>query len=630
MTSIMDTHFFEQLCQLKTFGTYNYNIFKGLNVCSSEEYLSSTFNKILNNKNHKLTDVNMVRLKSALSEIANRERNKLCQIIINSLNFTTESFREALQNMLNNGTYTNIEFISMYNNYVQNVNNMRTLLKSVYYAFETETESYKNIVIVYSNYLFYYNVVNREYDVGDKKMSLYKLFLNQWNKKNIAEFFALLKISDYFYMFSTKIFEHHASEQNLRDKFFNVELDSVMINSDDTKSNEFLTEIMNVIDKKIRGLNIKLQENDNSNEKETEKQISETCDYVRRGAKICDKVQFMVNYYNNLMSRLEDGTKFQLERQIQDVISAKNHPELYVKMKFCIKDMEDSDIITKKMHSLPLENIKFSSPKYKNVTSSMFNKNICKYFLYRTYAWSQKNDIGAINLPVQLSYYTDIFMNLPKIKNKEANPNLKQKKLYVDYDKSITCFEMKINGKTYNVKASMLQTAILMTIINKKSVSAKQIAEELCVSHLKFLSIPLNSLITIGLISRPSGMSSNDPNIVFSINNDWNTEDTNIDLVLQSKKIKERISNMKTGQPQNKPAQMTQEEETKLKADIIKYLSDGKKSEKVETISEKVKNTPDNVRTVLKQLVEKNILTMKDDLYSCQESSDSDNESDKE
>ncbi len=629
--SIMDTQFFDQLCQLKTFDTYKYDIFKGLNSSSSsEEYLTTTFNKILNSKNLKLTDINMARLKPVLSEFASTERNKLCQIIINSLNLTTESFRETIQTMLNNGKYTNIEFITMYNNYVQNVNNMRTLLKSVYYAFETETETYKNIVIVYSNYLFYYNVVNRQYKIENENLSLYKLFLNQWNKKNISEFFALLKISDYFYMFSTKIFEHHASEQNHRDKFFNVELDSIMINSDDTKSNEFLTEIMNAIDKKIRELNCKLEQNDNSNEKETEKKISETCDYVRRGAILCDKVQFMVNYYSNLLNRLEDGTKFQLERQIQDVISAKNHPELYVKMKFCIKDMEDSDIVTKKMHNLPLENIKFTSPKYKNTTSSMFNKNISKYYLYRTYAWSQKNDIGTVNLPVELSYYTDIFMNLPKIKNKEANPNLKHKKLYVDYDKSVTRFDMKLKGKTYNVKASMMQTAILMLIINKKSISAKQIAEELCVSHLKFLSIPLNSLITIGLVSRPAGVPANDPNIVFSINTDWNQEDTNIDLVLQSKKIKEKIANMKTGQTQNKPPQMSQEEETKLKTDIIKYLSDGKKSEKAEKIIENVKYLPENVRLVLKQLVEKNILTMKDDLYSCQDSTDSDNDSDKE
>lgn len=628
MSNITDTKFFEQFCRLKTFESYNYNIFNGLNRCvNSEEYLASTFDKLLNNNNKKSTDINLGICMHILREMSYGERDKLCQIIIKSLNSATESFREKVQKLLNDEKYTNGEFISMYNNYNQNVYNIRSLLHNCQEVFETEIDSYKNIVIVYSKYLFYYNVINRQYKFGNDNLFLYNLFLRQWDKKNVLDFFELLEISDYFNMFSKKIFENHATDNNPREKFFNVELESIMVNFDETKTDHFLIELMNVINNKIMELNKRMQERNNVKEGEIKRLISKIYNYVGRGIQICDKVQFMVNYYTNLKGRLEEGSRFELERQIQDVISAQNHKELYVKMQFCINDMEDSSILTSKIHDLPVKNIIFASQKYTGTTCDMFNKNICKYFIYRHNAWSQKNDMGTVNLPPQLSYYIDIFINFPEIKNPDKNPSLKHKKISVDYEKSIVNLSLKFNEKKYNIKANILQAAILLTIIKKKSISLKQIIEELCISHIKFISIPLNSLLFVGLILRPKGISPNDQNYVFSINSNWNPDETNIDLVLQSRKIKEKISNMKTGQPQ--VVSLTHEEEVKLKADIIKYLSDGKKSVPIEKIIEDVKNISENLlQSILNSLVEKNVLTKKNNLYSCNEITDSDSDSD--
>lgn len=626
MTSIMNTHFFEQFCHLKTVTAREYTIFQNFGDNSNDEYLTTAIDKIMNSKNQKLLDINMARFRFALSELANKNREVVCQLVINALNKATKSFNTTLQNMINNKTYNNMAFISMYNDYVINVNFLKNLLRPVSFVFETQNDNYKNVIFIYSNYLFYYNVINKQYDVDSQKYSLYNLFLKYWEKKNISELFALLKISNYFFVFSVKVFEHCSSDKNAREKFFNTELDSVLINSDETKSPEFLSEIISTINEIVRELNVALKQKDAK--KDTEKQVKDLIDFVKYGSKICDKTQFMLNYYNNLMLRLEEGSNFKLEKKIQECIDSKYHPELYAKMIFCIKDIEDSNTITKILHSLPLCNIKFTSPKYKNIDPSMFNKDMCNYFLYRTYAWSQKNDIGTINLPVQLSYYTDIFMNLPRIKDKNTNHHLKYKKLFVDYERSNTTFEMKFNNNTYNFKATMLQSAILLTFVNHKSITAKKIAEELCISHLKHVSVPLNSLISIGLVVRPINVPANDPNIVFSINDKWYQEDKNIDLITVGKKIKEKMLIMKSGQ-QPKQLAMTQAEETKLKGDVIKYLSTDKKSEKLETITENVKNSVTNVKTVLDNLVEKNILNKNGDLYSfcCNnESSDSDSE----
>jgi hypothetical protein len=315
---------------------------------------------------------------------------------------------------------------------------------------------------------------------------------------------------------------------------------------DDTKSNEFLIEMMNTINNNMRDLNNKLQQCGNIEEKEIVELFSETCDYVRRGAKICDNVQFMTKYYNNLMFRLENGSHFKLEEQIQNVISSKNHPELYTKMIFCIEDIKLSGSLTKYMHNLPLENIKFSSPKYKDVTPSMFNKNMCKFFLYRTYAWSQKNDIGKLNLPVELSYYTDIFMNLPKIKNTKENSNLKHKKLFVDYIRSNTTFEMKINGNKYNFKANLLQASIILLFIKFKKMTIQDLFRELqiveSIEHMSIIYERFYSLIFIDFVLGDFPANKNFLSITYSLNEKFTSKNKDINLTSINNHVKENDS----------------------------------------------------------------------------------------
>jgi hypothetical protein len=64
---------------------------------------------------------------------------------------------------------------------------------------------------------------------------------------------------------------------------------------------------------------------------------------------------------------------------LHSVLDANNEPELYAKIQFCIKDMENSKIITRSIHDIAPENIQFKSAKYKAIDTTKLDKNICSY-----------------------------------------------------------------------------------------------------------------------------------------------------------------------------------------------------------------------------------------------------------
>jgi hypothetical protein len=466
------------------------------------------------------------------------------------------------------------------------------MMRNISYSFETVNN--KNIIAIYSSYLFYNNVINKKYNCNENNIYLYDVFLNYWCKENISEFFALLKITNYYYMMASSIKD--------KELYFNSEIENIMRNCDVLKTTPFVEKMVDLIDTKITQITSGDYEN------QMLKIVKDIIEFVSFGSKMCEGIEFVSTYYSKFLKRLFTKANPEIEKQILDVFSTKINPEIYTKMIFCLKDIDNGKIITNKIHSLDKSKIIFQSEKYKNIDTQSFDKNIGTYKLFRPYAFHTNNDIGNLDLPPQLSYFTDIFSSIFK----KHDDKLKYKKFFTDYELSTTCFDLALKDTVYNFKANLLQTAILMTIIDNPDISAKKIAEKLKINQLKQISIPLNSLITIGLIVRPSGMAANNPNITFSFNSQWENNAENpleiIDLVKQANLIKEKMEMMKKKQEINLNCKkMTSEEEAILKTSIIQYLS-FVKEDTFENIMVNMKRTKEEVSDVIKKLQASSIL----------------------
>lgn len=594
-------------------------IFKGLvRKTNYEKYLTDVFSEILKGN---YSVVNQLAINSTVCYALSKGVDTLQKILISVINESTKNLHKSIQKMLSNSKYTNKNFLELYNEHVKNVMSLKRVLFVVSDYLKTDTG--KNLINVYANYIFYTNVINSKYTVKGEEFYLYEILLKNSNKTDLEEFFSLFKLYNYYFGFSFSL-------KTEREKYFNIELDKIFTSSDTSNSSDFVKIVMTDIDRSIRSL-LKPEED----QKILENTIQRASEYIKMCLKICDKTTFMANYLKYLQIRLmERSSNCDVENEFIKSFNFKDEPELYIKMRFCVNDMMMSNYVTQLIHGIG--NVQFTSQKYVNCDTSKFNKNMCDYTTIRQYAWKDgklgnMNYTERINEPPEVSFHIDLLDSLLKSKEGSFHEEFSNRTLFVDYDNSTAIMEVELSGKTYKFNATLMQIIVFMTINNSGSISATDLSEKLGIS-LKNLALILNSFISTKLVSK-SASSNKDPQMILAINTKWSHKDDKVCLVSQLENIKQKmqggnITEKKVSAQVNEevvevkdplPISSQSDENSIAKAQLLKYFSENNESSykqvKKYVRMNKLNIHKHTIKEILKRLVKTKILEQNGDMY---------------
>lgn len=466
-------------------------------------------------------------LPHVMTSIASSDPKLFLELFLSAVNQATMTFAKSIQKNMEKGDYTNKQFIIAYDEYNKNLGILKRALRYVSEYLMTFDNKY--LTTIYANYLFYTNVINKQYTYKKQQKWLYEIFVDATAVDSIQEFFLLFKMHTFFYMFSL-------SAKDKRDLYFNQNLDSLMTTSDKFATPEFLETIMIDIDSSIRSLG----KFDTKNEDAVKTASKKVIDNIKMCMRIGDKTYFMVSYLKFLQNRLINHcVPPEIENEFMKTIRYNDSPELFVKMKYCIQDMALSHSLTHEISTIP---ISAKSKKYENFDVRRINLQSCKYNVIRQYSWKDGKcgkftNHGRLNEPLAISCYFDILNNYVTNVGNELLDGFSNCVLVPDYDNSTGVIEMTFADKTYKFNATLMQIIVLKMINDAGNITAQNLATTLGIS-LKPLTSVFNSLIKTGLIVRDKKTQSNDTNMRFELNTEWSCADDKICLVTELERLK--------------------------------------------------------------------------------------------
>ena len=520
------------LHQLEIFGQYEYKesvsqkkVFNGicLQQASSESFLTLC-TQILEGQTHFVNRSKLERLIFQLSENV----EVVTQTILDAFNHVTNNYREYIQGATNDGTFTIDDFLKRYQRLYDNTKTLRKLL-SYYDSNMRYINNKSSVIILMKNMCLYNNVVNQEYKIKDKSVYLYELLGNYMEQSsNLDNIINIFKI----YQFYNRLSNVSAIQDHFKDTFFNKSLSGkfTILNN----SAKLISMLMFNVDTLIKKV---------SRESNTEK-ITEMSNQLRdillMGTSIGDKDVFLIMYKNMLIERIFNyKSDFEFEQEVLKIFASyKEDPTLYAKIKYQITDA----IISRRHDELfRTVNVRQRSEKFKDLDLTTFDRNICKFMIMRSFIVDQK-DLDQYNVPDVICVFMAIFMGY-------YNSQFRDQVLIFLHNQSTGILAMKLkDDKKYNIKMTLLQMYVILTISKTGVISAKEISESLKMPLNKLGRI-LNSLIDCSLIVRGQGISTN-ANLLFSINWDCSFDETDIDIIPALKKWINAVSTQKQVPPQ--------------------------------------------------------------------------------
>ena len=515
---------------------FNSRLINGLSLSKNYENLfrDECF-KILNGNS---SDVNQVKLLFLIQNIIQHGYDFTVNLIINIYNDFMLQISEELQNEMNNKTFTISYFLNKY----ENINHVSMILtkslnqidKNIY----SDSKFNFSTILLIKSYIFYRVVLNKLYDYEGVQYYIYEIFsqIVQESQK-MDELSKLFKIIQQYNRLSFVV-------KNEREKYFNIDMNNKFTLKSGEASNKLLDMINRTMNDQIKSL---LTITDI---KYAEQKLKEIRDLINMGSNVTDdKTIFILMYRANLIERLLSGqSNAEIENELLTSINYNDNPDIYAKIKYQISDVNLSKAYTEYFKKI---NVQAQSEKYKNYDLSKMNKNIANFIVARSYAWDLKND-EPLNIPVELSAYFDIF-------NAYYKSQYPDRELNCQYDKSTAEIKMEFGDKTYNIHMTLLQLIVITLINNSGTISARNISVQLGMP-LKRLEDILNSLIIAKLINREDGPANN-PNLLFTINQNCSFPEESISLISLIKKTQELRS-------------LQQISDTVLKAEILSYLAD--------------------------------------------------------
>ncbi len=508
---------------------YNKNIITGLNLSTLKGFdIKNKFFELCNNCiNSNSYDDNKVLLNRIQIDIISKGYDYTTDLLIKFFETHYNNFNKEIQELINEDNFTISIFKNKYNDLNNKLNKIKYLLSSIDYSYKNKdgkkTEySFINLV---KNYTSYNLIINNKFIKNDNEIYLYELFIseieNNFDTETILEIF---KLYDFYNKFSYSI-KNKTNKSG--EEYFNSELNKKIQLSENT-SNRFLVRIIEIINKKI----IDLSNNETISLEKLEYEINSIRKLIDITPELCNKNIFVTLYKKALTTRLKNGVNPDIENEFLKSINPQDDIDIYIKMKNQINDIKLNTI-----HNQYFRNLKVggSSEKYKNLDIDKYDRNKVNVKVFRSYDWDYENidQINQVNLPIELSIYSDIF-------NAYYKDRFNERKLYWIYEDSIGIIEIETD-KLYNIKMNLLQMALLYSL-NEKNKSANELSSELKIP-IQQIGIIINSLLISKLIYRDKNSDINDPSAVFFVNENFSNNESNISILTVYNKLKHILDN---------------------------------------------------------------------------------------
>jgi len=556
------------------------SINKGIQCCQQNiEFI----NDIITNKNNKYNCVNQLVLYSVLKNVVKNDMQELLKTIIFHLNIYSCELRDKLKEKLNTGTYNNSVLFEIIKEYVKFKNDITMIFYPIKRYFMIDNN---NIIDICGKYIFYINFFSEHYfsNISNTNIDIMKIFFENWDK-SIGQYLSIVK--------TIKFYRSVDSFIKIDDCAFDFNQDKYI------ESKDFTEKIVEYIHQKIVGLKI----SQNNNKKENIVKIIDCLTFYVRNI---NKQEFITLYCNKMIERLFSNCDYKIEEEFSSILNIKKYKDGYLKICSVLRDMKVSENITEKIHSLN---------KFGNSDINKYN-----FYLIKRHIWDRKK-FENITFPTYESTLLpdEVFKSITNKINTNFMENIEYN---IDHEKSIFNFELEINGKKCVSKCNVLQMNILQIILKKNNTSAKEIVEILKLKNIKDLTVPINSLIVTKFIIRDTTLTSNNPEMTFSINKNINFDSNFINLA-------EVYDNLK-----KKHEEDQKEEYFKMKTCILSLFVENKcftLENLIEKLNTKKKQLVENI---ISELISETIITQlscgiyvfKNDNNS--DDSDSDNDSD--
>lgn len=482
-------------------------------------------------------------------------------ILLDAFNQVTNTYATVhIQKALDNGTFTVSDFLTRYQKLFNNSNILRKNL--AHYDNNMKYDNGKfSLISLMKNMSLYNNVINRTYRYADKNMYLYEILCSESVKfiegsesvaeSNLQAIISIFKIYQFYNRFSSI----STITVEAKDKYFNKELINKFTIGNSQNGLFLIGKILQNVDQLIKKAS---KESNIDKNLETTNQLR---DMLLMGSNIGDKDFFLLMYKNMLNERLMNYTSNpQYEEEILKIfLNLKDEPVLYSKMRYLLWDA----IISRRHDDVYRTiNIRKRSEKYANVDPSSIDKNICNFFVTRSYVWDGKEkDEDAYEVPDIIAVYMAIF-SAYFAQQKHFVTN----KLTYLHNQSTGVMAIKLkDDKTYNVQMSFPQMYVFITICRDGStgISPTVLSEKLAIPLSKIGRI-LNSLLLVNLVKRGVGEAKN-PNIPFFINLECAFDEVDVSIVPAFKKFMSSSNPAQAQQTQQaQQAQQAQQTQTQV------------------------------------------------------------------
>lgn len=483
--------------------TFVYDVYDKtcINGLQMSQPLTQQFEEACLNVLKDVPNVNRSLINFCELRLLNENPSTINNILMNVFFVHTEEFSGEITKNVTSNTFSVETFLMMYKKFQKQTFVLQKLLYNFDKCVKVDNNKNFSHINLMRSYIFYRNVVNKQYGNVNNKQYLWKLLINSItnNKldtsKTISHINDVYKLIDYY-----KKLSFCATDKEL---LFNNELehetDFSNLDSDGTLCDCFLNDINDMI------INVcKKTITDKTN---LSTLVHPIVSIIKTSEKIVDKLKFIVGYSQLLTTRLLARTsKYIVENELLKHISQKTDPELHAKMKICVVDINESDQFQNMFNNV---NVSISSDKYAEFDSSSFDPKKCTINVLGQYGWNTQQ-INEYNVPIDVMPYVDVFKKCYQVYHLD-------RKLTVSPNTSTCVVDMTFGEKTYNINMTVAQMSVFYEVNKNGKMTANELSKKLNVPTLQTIGTVLNSLTMTKFLTRGEGELSN-PDVPYTVN----------------------------------------------------------------------------------------------------------------
>lgn len=491
------------------------SLFKDILIKTPDEKLFSDFTEIcksiIDNKQCKYS---LSFIRQVTFTIVNKFPQETNKILFSILSDYTMDISATVQNKFLTNNFKINSFVEDFMDYCNKTERLRNVLK--FYDSNIRFESNDNTMYSYlnlmRNYLFYYNVINKQYEYGGKTDFMYNQISNLLVKSKVDFncLMPLFKMHRYYSKLSNVL-------GDLRPHVFNVDTDDQFLSG------------LGVNQEFVKNLCMYISNGIISYHKFTVSQISDATDsdiidlkntlidMVKIARTFNDVILFATYYKHLLKQRIIDGTtNLNFEQDLLNELNFKDKEKSihFSPIRYIIDDAREN---ANDMHIYRKIKIVPVSEKYGGDVSKI-NKDIISFNILRDNLDDDVDEQPRFKMPIEIEPLIKVFTAFYAEKYPYRN-------IFLDFTNSTGIIKVTLNGKQYFIKMTLPQMFVALMFNRKPVWTPAELALELGID-LKTLAPILNSFLKSTLFEREKG-NPTDINLGFYYKQDFRFDDSN-------------------------------------------------------------------------------------------------------